>query len=1172
MIIKFTNQNFKIPKNKWKSTIWGAALACTLGNVGEVYALHQDQITLSAKNMSLEQVLGLIKKESGYDFLYSNKDINLKHTVTKNYKDQSLKTVLDELLGNEGYAYEIDNKTILIRRKLSSTNRQTVIKLAPTQQNKYTGRVMNTKNQPLSGATVSLKGTSLSTSTDNQGNFEITGTTSDPVLVFSAVGYTPLEESMKGRTSVNVVLQEVVTDLDEVVVVGYGTQKKVNLTGAVSSIDGKELQNRPVVNATQSLQGVMPGLNVSVNGNTKPGQSFKLNVRGTGNLSNSDGPYVLVDGMEMSLADVNPNDIENITVLKDASAGAIYGSRAAYGVILVTTKKGTAGRKVINLTSNVGFTTPIKLPEMVNSVDFAHFFNAATFNALGTKQYSDEKIALLEQYIRDPKSVSIFPEVNTNNYGSWENSANGVANTNWFDLHYKPFGVRQNYNLNLSGGNADTQYFVSGGYYDEGGVLRYADINYKRYNFNASVQSQLNKVIKLKANTKYSNGTDSSPLAGFENMFFHNLARMRPNVSPYDFYGNWNEQSIVPYLQSGSEAKGNNATLALIGGLEITPLQNWKIFADLNFKQIDYNASTLKIPGTIYGIDGTPILVNRSEYNIPIAGSYAREMSQGVYLSPNIYTNYKTSLGQHNLDITAGFQQEVNTYKMLSSSVSDLISFDRPGINLGSGTKLSNEARNHWATRGFFGRISYNYNNKYLLEVNGRYDGSSRFAAEKRWGFFPSVSAGYNISEEAWLKDNVSWINQLKVRGSYGTLGNQAGANMYAYAERMGVVVPGLGSGGRYYFGDKRESYIQAPGAFNPLITWEKVESANLGLDFTLLESRLSGTVDIYQRNTRDMLGPSRDVADVYGAAAPQSNNADLRTRGWEVSFKWKDRIGDQVEYFVGILASDYKSVVTKYENATFFNPANAWYQGKTVGEIWGYQANDLLKTDADVAAYNQLDRSFISARDWVKGDVKYEDINGDGKINNGKNRVGDMGDMYVIGNSSPRYAYSFNAGVSWKGFDFSMLWQGIGKADFAPPTLDAYFWGSGSLAQVMVFKQHLDYYSESNPDGYYPNPYAAPVGAIASYTNKTQLTSTRYLQSAAYLRLKNLTLQYTVPNRITNRFGIARLAIYGSGENLATITKLAKMFDPETTVGGAAPGKIYPLSKVYSFGVNLTF
>lgn len=1171
MITNFYNQNFKGPKRCVKRGVWKVALLLATLYSGQLHAKVQEQITISSKNLSLEQVLSLIKKESGYDFLYSSKDIDLSRKITKSYKNQTLRSVLDELLNKGGYEYEIDNKTILIKRKRSIAGDESSVSSSSRQQ-KYTGKVLNVHNRPISGATVSIKGSDLSTSTDDEGYFELSPTTSHAVLMVSAVGYSNHEENMEGRLTANIVLEEVITGLDEVVVVGYGTQKKINLTGSVATVSGEELENRPVANATQSLQGVMPGLNVSVNGNTKPGQSFELNVRGQGNLSGSDAPYVLVDGMEMSLADVNPGDIESISVLKDASAGAIYGSRAAYGVILVTTKKGSAGRKVINLTSNVGFTSPVMLPQMANSVEFANFFNTATFNALGTQQYSEEKIALLEQYIRDPNSISIFPEVNSNNYGSWENSANGVANTNWFDLHYKPFGLRQNYNLNLSGGNAETQYFVSGGYYGDGGVLRFADIDYKRYNFNTSVQSQLNKVIKVKANVKYTNGNSTSPLAGFEDMFFHNLARMRPNVSPYDFYGNWNEQSIVPYLQSGSNAESTAATLALLGGLEITPLDNWKIFVDLNFKQVDFNSSTLKLPGTIYGIDGEPILVNRSEYNIPIAGSYGREMRQTNYLSPNIYTNYKTSFGAHNFDITAGFQQEVNTYKMLNSSVSDLISFDRPGINLGSGTKLANEERNHWATRGFFGRMSYNYNNKYLLELNGRYDGSSRFASDQRWGFFPSVSAGYNISEESWMREQVSWIDALKIRGSYGTLGNQAGANIYAYSENMETVVPGLGSGGRYYFGDGRESYIQAPGAFNPLITWEKVASSNVGLDFAVLQHKLSGSIEVYQRNTKDMLGPSRDVADMYGADAPQSNNADLRTRGWELSFKWKDKIGDHVSYFVGIMATDYKSVVTKYQNETNFNPGGAWYEGKTVGEIWGYRSNGLLQTDADVAAYNQLDRSFISAREWVKGDVKYEDINGDGKINNGSNRLEDMGDMYIIGNSGPRYAYSINAGASWKGFDMSMLWQGIGKSDFSPPTLDAYFWGSGSLAQVVVFKQHLDYYTEDNPDAYYPNPYAAPVGAIGSYTNKTQLPSSQYLQSAAYLRLKNLTLQYTIPTAITSRYGISRLALYGSGENLLTFTKLADMFDPETTVGGAAPGKIYPLSKVYSFGINLTF
>lgn len=1119
----------------------------------------QDYVTFNYKEVKLKNVLIAIEKQTDVAFIYNDdavKNILLQNVAVerKNWKE----FLLPILTKNAFQVEFISNQRVVIKQSQA------------VQTTTATGRVTDKDNNPLSTVSVKQKDGTLTTLTDAEGKFKLEIPDRNVILQFSSVGF--LSTEVAAGQGMQVVLQEDLAQLDEVVVVGYGTQKRINLTGSVSTISGSELENRPVVNATQSLQGAMPGLNVSVNGATKPGGSFKLNVRGTGNLSGSDQPYVLVDGLEMSLSDVNPSDIENISVLKDASAGAIYGSRAAYGVILVTTKSGKAGRKQINFTSNTGFTSPVRLPDMVSSVEFANYFNDATFNALGTRQYSEEKIALLEQYINDPNSVSIFPEVTNNTYGSWENSANGVANTNWFDLHYKPYAIRQNYNVSLSGGNQGTQFFVSGGIYDEGGSLRYADINYNRYNFNVSVNSQLADFIKVKSNVKYTQNTNRTPLAGYEDMFFHNLARMRPNVSPYDFYGNWNEQSMIPYLQSGSEGKTNNGTLVLLGGLEISPLKNWKVFADLNFRRNNYDGSTLKLPGTIYGIDGTPILVNRSEYNIPLSGSFSRTMSEQNYITPNIYTNYKLQADKHQIDLTAGFQQEYLQYKELSSSATELISFDRPGTDLATGTKSSSEARNHWATRGFFARINYNFDNKYLLEVNGRYDGSSRFAKSQRWGFFPSVSAGYNISQEDFIKDNVSWIDQLKIRGSYGNLGNQAGANMYAYLESMNIIIPGPGVGGRYYFGNDRESYIQYPAAFNPLITWEKVQSMNFGMDFTVLNQRLSGTVEWYQRNTRDMLGPSRDVADMYGATAPQTNNADLQTRGWELSLKWRDKINDDWSYDLGLMLTDYKSFVTKYQNPTNFNPSSAWYEGKQVGEIWGYTSHGLLKTEQEAAAYNQLNRSYLSARDWVLGDVKYEDINGDGKIDIGANRVGDMGDYSIIGNSSPRYNFSISGGLSWKQWSMNMLWQGIAKQNYLPAALDAYFWGSGSLAQVTVFEQHLDYYTADNPDAYYPNPYASPVGAISSYTNKTQSPSSRYVQNASFIRLKNLTVQYSVPSEITKRIGINRLAVFGSGENLFTFTKLAKMFDPETLAGASGTGKIYPLSKVYSFGVNLTF
>lgn len=1120
----------------------------------------QNMVSMRYKDINLKNLLISIEEQTNVSFIYSDNAIQHIRVSDIHVQQKDWKELLQPILQEKDFQMSMVGKNRFLIRK--ATEMQSLM---------ATGTVVDQHNKPLAAVSVKEKGTNRSTSTNSEGQFSLEVSDANAILVFSYVSFLSQEVPFQ-EAPLRVSLQEDLAQLEEVVVVGYGTQKRINLTGSVATISGEQLANRPVVNATQSLQGTMPGLNVSVNGNTKPGQSFKLNVRGTGNLSGSDQPYVLVDGMEMSLADVNPADIENISVLKDASASAIYGSRAAYGVILVTTKKGSAGRKQINFSSNTGFTSPVNLPDMVNSVEFANYFNAATFNALGTKQYSDEKIALLQQYIDDPNSVSIFPEINSNNYSNWENSANGVANTDWFNFHYKPYAIRQNYTMNLSGGNEGTQFYVSGGMYNEDGALRYADIDYKRYNFNVSVNSQLADFIKLKSNVKYTHSKNSTPLAGYEGLFFHNLARMRPNVSPYDFYGNFTEQSFVPYLQSGSEDRYNNGTLVILGGLEISPLKNWKIFADLNLRQTNFEGSTLKLPGTIYGVDNTPILVNRSEYDIPLTGSYARNMYNQTYLTPNIYTNYKIDLDAHKIDLTAGFQQEYNQWKELNTSATELISFDRPGTDLATGTKSSREVRNHWATRGFFARINYNYNNKFLLELNGRYDGSSRFAKENRWGFFPSVSAAYNISEEAIVKDNLPWLNQLKLRGSYGNLGNQAGANMYAYLESMNIVVPNLGAGGRYYFGDDRESYIQAPAAFNPHITWEKVQSSNIGIDYALIDNKLSGTLEWYQRNTRDMLGPSRDVADMFGATPPQSNNADLRTRGWELSVKWKDNISEELSYDLGLMLTDFRSIVTKYQNPTRFNPASAWYEGKVVGEIWGFTAHDLLKTQEEATAYNALNRSYLSARDWLPGDVKYLDINNDNKIDIGANRVGDMGDYSIIGNSSARYNFSVSGGVNWKNWGLSMLWQGIGKQEFLPGALDAYFWGSGSLAQVTVFQEHLDYFSESNPDGYYPNPYASPVGAISSFANKTQSPSSRYIQNASYIRLKNLTVQYTFNKDWTKRMHINRLSLFGTGENLLTFTKLANMFDPETIVGGNGTGKIYPLSKVFSFGLNVTF
>ncbi|OQP63948.1 hypothetical protein A3860_21220 [Niastella vici] len=1131
-------------------------------------------VTLSEKEATLQSIFKKINRQTGYQFFYKDNLLNKVGKVDISVRNLPVEDALKICFQQLPVTFCIVEKTIIIREKAAIEQNKT--STVPPPPIEIKGVVMDEKGKPLPGVSVTNRESQRGTSTNNAGEFKLDADPGD-FLEFSFVGYKKATARVGNAPTISIQLQLDVTVTDEVIVIGYGTRKKVNLTGAVSVVKGSDIENRPVLNATQSLQGMVPGLNITVGANTRPGQSFNLNVRGAGNLAGGDGPFVLVDGMPQSLSDINPSDIESISVLKDAAASAVYGARAPYGVILVTTKKGKAEKTTITYSNNFGVIRPVNLPKMVNAYDFALFFNAATFNAQGSKQYSDSKMDLLKQYVVNPEGMNIFPEATDNYLSNWENTANGVANTNWFNFHYKPNAARQMHNLSISGGNKNAQFFISGGYYSEDGVLRYAAIKYNRFNFNSTITSQLTDWAKLKLNTKIIQDKYKAPFSAggtFESLFFHNLARMRPNISPYDLNGNFNEISSVPYFQSGSEAINKGFTLSVLPGLEIEPIKNWKIMFDLNMRREEGQNSSLLLPGTIYGIDGTPKMVNRSEYDIPLLGSYSRNENNTLYVSPNVYSSYKFLLNdEHEFNIMVGFQQELNEYRSLTSSSQDLISPNRPGINLTTGTPTTTESRNHWATRGFFGRLSYNYQEKYLVEVNGRYDGSSRFAANSRWGFFPSMSVGYNIAKENFFQPLSRIVNTLKVRASYGLLGNQSGAGLYSYIQSMGIAVPGInGTGPAWFFQNGREAVINAPAPFNAGTTWEKVYTKNLGLDFELLKNRLSGSVDVYQRETKDMLGPTFDIADMFGGSVPASNNANLITKGWELSINYRGNIGKDWSWSVGGVLADNTTRVTKYENPTFTNPAGTWYVGRRSGEIWGYRVEGLLQDDQKATDYNTaVNKTFLSGQPWKPGDVMYIDLNKDGFINDGKNRLGDMGDKTIIGNSSPRYAYSFNGSLSWRGISLSFLFQGIGKRDFAPGIGDVYFWGWGALAQVTVFKEHLDYWTPDNRGAYYPAPYSAPAGAQGAFNSKNQQVSDRYLQRASYLRLKNATLSYSLPAKLVQKAKLRKVSLFVSGENLVTITKLAGMFDPETLSGVQGTGKVYPLSQAFSIGANIS-
>ncbi len=1051
---------------------------------------------------------------------------------------------------------------------------------AMSQSLSVTGSVTDKNNQePIIGASVLVEGTTNGTITNADGEFTLSGVPSGGTIVVSYIGYTTQRIAVNGKTRLTIALAEDTEMLDEVVVVGYGVQKKVNLTGSVSAVKGDALERRPVADATQSLQGLVPGLMVSNSGTGRPGSSGTLTLRGQGNLDNTANPYILVDGVEMNLSDVNPNDIESISVLKDAAASAIYGARAAYGVILVTTKKGEDGKARINYQGTVGWSAPTVLPDMVDSYSFAKYWNDGCTNAGSPRLYSEEKMALLQQYIKDPSSVNPWAELpaNSNMNPAFENSELGVGNVDYFDLHYKDWAFKQNHNFSLSGGGKKAQYYVSGCYYSEDGILRYAKMDFSRYNLTANVNSQITDWLKLKVNTKFMHSDTDTPFGdgGISEGFYHSLARFRPTVSVIDPNGHFTELSMIPYLQSGTYTTTARDRLSLTTGFEVQPLKNWFIFFDYTYKQMNMEYEALNVSPLIYAADGVSTSKGqRSELGMSPDGKFTRSYARTRYQTINLYTNYLFSLAdKHNFTLMGGYQEEDNSYSYMKNAITGLYSTATPNVGMGTGDKVVVDTRNGWATRGFFGRINYDYDGRYLVEVNGRYDGSSRFAPDHRWGFFPSASLGWNINRERFMEPLTDVVSNLKLRASYGLLGNQAGAALYTFAATM-ELNGGLGS---YIFDDGRHIYTKAPLVVNPATTWEKVESKNIGLDFGFFGNSLTGSFDLFQRDTKDMLGPGEDFPDFFGADAPKTNNARMRNRGWELTLNYRGKIGKDIDYSIGGMLSDATAEVTEYVNPKGSDPAGSWYKGRKVGEIWGYRADGLIQTQAEADEYNQkYDLKYISGKPWTPGDVKYRDLNGDNKIDRGTNSLeGGMGDMTIIGNTTPRYQYTINGSISYKGLTLSAMFQGVGKRDYNAGG-GVYFWGSGPYAQVTVFKEHMDYWREDNKDAYFPKPYIHSAGGVGPFQQKTKTVSDRYIQSAAYCRLKNLTLSYDIPQRWTQKIGMQKVQVFFSGENLLTFTPLMGMFDPEAVFTSNSytgeGGKNYPMNKVVSFGlvVNL--
>ncbi len=1036
-----------------------------------------------------------------------------------------------------------------------------------------TGTVLDETGEPLIGVTVLIEGTTTGTVTDFDGTFEIDVEDENASLVFSYTGYLTKTIPLEGRSQLDIIMEVEVSALEEVVVVGYGTQKKVNLTGAVASVGSESLEKRPIASTGMGLQGLIPNLNISIR-NGDPTREADFNIRGYESI-NGGNPLILVDGVPMDIERINPNDIASVNVLKDASAAAVYGARAAFGVILVETKKGKSGKVNINLSTELSAAKPIfNMDPVTDPYTFVTARNMANIRTNGAPSYTDEFVAATKAF-----SDGTGPE--------W-GVVDGVLQYYGYN-HYQEdlmtdYAPQQKYDMSVSGATEGANYYVSFGLLNKDGYLDSDNNeNFKRYNALAKIDFQVNNWLSLDEKVVFNSQVSDKPHFYNWDVNINTVARVNPilpiKFPDLDHYlepGDRDEfaqyigrdfasLNFFPYLEQGGRETFTVNDLWLTQGINITPFNGFRIRGEFSYNTYHRNyedvASKVEVienrdlTGLIIGngFSGNDWINTRSDYN--------------QYYVLNTYAEYvHDAMESHFFKAMVGFNQEFGRYTHTRAQANTLITPLVPDLNATTGTQQTFGGKSEVAIRGVFYRLNYIYRDKYLFEANGRYDGTSRFPQDDRFGFFPSFSVGWRISEEGFMDGTRGWLDNLKLRASYGELGNQIITDnngnqiFYPYVATMGIGTS------PYMLSNTRIPFVSAAGLVSPTLTWEKVISRNLGIDITILNQRLDFSFDIYTRDTRDMLTDVEYPA-ILGTDAPQANAADLRTAGWEGSLTWRDRIGGgDFSYDVTFALSDWQTEITKYDNPT--GALSEYYEGQKIGEIWGFETVGIFQSDADVDA--APDQSNIGAN-WRMGDIQYADLNGDGEISRGNETLDDPGDLTIIGNSTPRLNFGINLNVRWRNLSLRTFFQGIGKRDYWP--------SSGNWTWFFPFNAgHVENYfitdswTEDNRDAYFPAAH------ISTNDKKNLQVQSRFIQQASYMRLKNLTLSYDFSPALVQRLGMTGAQVYIAGMNLFEITKIRKPLDPESLHTNVLSGENfngaveYPMQRIYSFGANITF
>jgi TonB-linked SusC/RagA family outer membrane protein len=1092
------------------------------------------KLSLSLKNETIENVLRRIEDQSEYRFFYAGK-IDTDKRVSIESSQSGIQDILTEIFDGTDIDYRIVGRQIALFRK-----GQDPVKATTVQQSKtIKGKVINGAGEPMPGVTVAVKGTSSGTITDIDGNYSVTQLPDQAVLVFSFIGMKTQEVSVGNKTVLNVVLEEETIGIEEVVAIGYGTRQRKSITGAIDQVNQEIFSDRPVNNAMQALQGASANLIIQQKSMNPNDNSMNINIRGVSTMSNND-PLIVIDGLisgTATLNNLNPNDIENVSVLKDAGSSAIYGSRSGNGVIIVTTRKGAkTGKPVVRFSSMVGYQDPDILFHPVKGWENAMLRNQANMNVGSSPLFTPGQIRDLYDHQNEEY---------------------------WYLSEILERGLQQNYNMSVSGGNENSTYMISAGYFDQESNF-VGDFGMERYNFRSNQTTEYGR-FKLTSFMAYTRRNERTVAGGTGNTIINSS-----RIPPYYYYkfqenGKWlindviGDDNTMAYLKDGGYEKKDEDNFIGSLGLDFTILEGLKAkgLVGLDLTQHHRFRRDLKVPLYASGDDETPTLfihpkTMTEDYN-----------SKRYTLSTQFLLDFdRTFNSVHHVTGLLGVSNESYTFK------ASRIAWEYTDEDLGLPTtddseqnkdnKNSNDDTDETSITSGFGRAGYSYMDKYYLDATFRYDGSSKFAKDERWGFFPSVSAAWRISSEPFMERYNSNVGDLKIRASYGILGNQNVAN-YSYQTVYQMYknsyvfnnkpVPGTG----YTYG-------------NPYLTWEKSANLNIGADAAFLKNSLYVSLDYFNKETTDIL-LTPEVSSVFGSGAAKENAGKMRNRGWEATITYQ-LASRNFKHRFSLNVADSRNEVTDFGGKERIDQNDQLYklirEGEALGSYYGY------KTDGYFQSYEEIANSALPVGASVQpGDVKYKNMNEDDVIDD-KDRV-------VLGNAFPRYTFGFTYDVSYKGFDFGVILQGVGKRDmYIRGELIEPFHSNYSYA---IYQHQLDFWTPTNPDARWPR-LVAPSSSSSS-NNWGKAGSDIYLLDGAYLRVKNIQLGYTLPRQLTTRFGIQKLRASLNAQNLLTLSKNS-FIDPESSEFGNNMGGIegvgansarnYPTLIYYGFGLEMEF